>query len=266
MNPQDDDMDDDMMPDDGDDMMPSDSASQEALANVIDLVANNSRQDAYGEYTSGWWRSQGIADSPQAAVTGTYDGGAWANVIISHDDNGQLHHNVGIFRMYPRQEAGPWGPARPIHKYHTRIQRICEGVTRSVRPLSDHGLGSEWQPTELEADYDNGGSLTVFVATDAQPGEVTWDPFADATRGDDNIVLSEAPLVRADEDFMVAWIGNGDTIGGFLDGTAGTFSCANAEGCVFVNDYWGCKLLYQFVRCNVCAGRRIAAGCGAGKC
>ena len=139
--------------------------------------------------------------------------------------------------MYPRQEADPWArPGRYINTQETPEQ--LEGVTRSTRSIPDHALGSGWQPTELVADYDNGGILTVFVATDVQPSDGSVDPFTNATRGDDNILLSGAPALRADEDFMVASIDDGDTIRGSLDGTPGSFSCANAEGCVFISDHW----------------------------
>ena len=149
--------DDDMMADD-DDMMASDPPSPTALANIIDLVANDIRQNEYGEYISGWWwRTQPVdvgdndvgSGVPQAVVSGTYDGGGWANVVASYDDNGQLQHNVAIFRMYPRQEADPRAvPVRYINTQETpegarAVGREApvglEGVTRSTRPISDHG-------------------------------------------------------------------------------------------------------------------------------
>ncbi|MDE0390918.1 MAG: hypothetical protein OXI57_02480 [Rhodospirillales bacterium] len=237
----DDDMDDGTMPGDGDgdddDMMPPDSASQEALANVIDLVANNSRRNAYGKYISGWWHTLGLSGTPHAVVSGTFDGGGWANVITSYDENRQLHHNVAVHSIYPRREADPYARSgRYINTQETPEQ--LEGVTRSVRPLSDHGLGSVWQVTELEADYDNGGTLSFYVATDVQPSDGALDPYSNATEGDDNIEILGTPALRADEDFMVIWIDDGDTIGGSLGGVAGNYSCANADGCLFVDDRW----------------------------
>ena len=251
LNRQDDDMDDDMMPDDGDGMMASDPPSPTAMANMIDLVANDSRQDEYGEYISGWWwRSQNVGGPgvPQAAVSGTYDGGGWANVNASYDENGQLQFNLAVFRMYPRQEADPWAqPGRYINTHETPEAAAAvgreapvglEGVTRSTRPISDHGLGSAWQVTELEADYSDGGTLSFYVATDVQPSDGSLDPYTHATEGSDNISISGTPALRPDEDFMVIAIDEGDTIRGSLDGTDGTFSCPVAEGCVFIRDRW----------------------------
>ena len=265
MNPQVDDGDDDMMPGDGDDMMPgdgdgmmaSDPPSPEALANMIDLVANDSRQDEYDKYISGWfWRTQptDVGDNdvgsgvPQAAVSGTYDGGGWANVVASYDDNGQLQHNVAVFRMYPRQEADPRAvPVRYINTQETpegarAVGREApvglEGVTRSTRPISDHGLGSAWQVTELEADYDDGGTLSFYVATDVQPSDGSLDPYTHATEGTNNIEILGIPALRPDEDAIVVSIDHNDTIRGSVDGTAGTFSCPVAEDCFFLRDRW----------------------------
>ena len=179
---------------DADDMMTSDVPSQEALANVIDLVANGSRQDAFGSYVGGsWWRSHEIG-AQQAAVTGTYRGGQWVNAIVSHDDNGQLQHNVAVMQQNALQQADPWARAgRYINTYNTPEE--LEGVTNSTRSISDHRLGPEWQVTELTADYDNAGDLTIYVATDLQPGDGSQDPFELATEVDYNIKLPGAPAL-----------------------------------------------------------------------
>ena len=113
-----------------------------------------------------------------------------------------------------------------------------EGVTRSTRPISDHGLGSAWQVTELEVDYDDGGTLSFYVATDVQPSDGSLDPYTHATAGSNNIEISGTPALRADEDYMVIAIDDDDTIRGSLDGTPGTFSCPVAEGCFFIKDRW----------------------------
>ena len=65
-----------------------------ALANVIDLVANDARQNDQGEYIGGsWWHAPGIG-AQQATVSGRHEDGRWVTAIISHDDNDQLHHNI----------------------------------------------------------------------------------------------------------------------------------------------------------------------------
>ena len=222
---------------DADGMMTSDVPSPEALANVIDLVANDSRQDVSGNYVGGnWWRSHEIG-AQQAAVTGTYSGGQWVNAIVSHDDNGQLQHNVAVLQINPLQQADPRVQiGRYINTYNAPEE--LEGVTNSTRSISDHGLGSEWQVTELSADYDNdGGSLSIYVATDAQPSDGSRDPFELATEIDYNIKLPGAPALPADQDFLSLWIDNGDTIEGSFDDVPGTFSCAGAGGCTFATDH-----------------------------
>ncbi|MDE0055456.1 MAG: hypothetical protein OXT64_14575 [Gammaproteobacteria bacterium] len=222
---------------DADGMMPTDVPSAEALANVIDLVANDSRQDALGNYISGWsWRSANLGGAQQAAVSGTHRGGGYAQVIVSHDDSGQLQHNVSVWPTAPLQAADPWiTAARYINTY--QAPEVLDGVTRSTRPISDHGLGQEWQVTELTADYDDGGTLDIYVATDAQPSDGALDPFQTASEADHNIELPGVPALPASKDFMVVWIADDDSIDGSLDGVAGSFSCANAEGCSFVVDH-----------------------------
>ena len=153
---------------DADGMIPTDVPSADALANVIDLVANDSRQDAFGNYVGGYWRRSHEIGAQQAAVTGTYRGGQYVNAIVSHDDNGQLQHDVAVVQRNALQQADPWaGALRYINTYEAPEE--LEGVTNSKRSISDHGLGSEWQVTELTADYDNGGDLSIYVATDVQP-------------------------------------------------------------------------------------------------
>ena len=112
-----------------------------------------------------------------------------------------------------------------------------EGVTRSTRtiPQADHGLGSAWQVADLEADYDDGGILNIYAATDAQPSDGSIDPYSNAAEVGHSIELSGAPALPADEDFIVAYVGSGESIDGSLDGVAGTFSCANAFGCAFTD-------------------------------
>jgi len=87
--------------------------------------------------------------------------------------------------------------------------------------------------TELTNDYHDGGALSVHVATDAQPSDGSLDPYATQTGNDHTIELSGAPEIPGDQDFLTLWIPDSDSIDGSLDGTAGSFSCANVDGCVF---------------------------------
>ena len=244
---------DDMMPGDGDGMMPGDGDGDgdgdammpepelepdpQALADAIDLAANDARHNSYGEHIgAGWWRVHNIG-AQAAVVSGLRNQrGRWVNAIISHDDADQLQHNIAVIPTVSLQDANPWARAgRYINTQEAPEEH--EGVTRSTRtiPQADHGLGSAWQVAELEADYDDGGTLSIYVATDAQPSDGSIDPFSNVPEVGHSIELTGAPALAADEDFISAWIGDGESIDGSLDGVAGTFSCANAGGCSFTD-------------------------------
>ena len=230
--------DDNMMPGDGDTMMPEPEVEPDpqALANAIDLVANDSRQDDNGEHIGGWWwRVQRGAQN--AAVVGTHSSGGDLSVIVSHDENGQLHHNISTLPIVPLQGANPWINAGQYINTQESSEEL-EGVIRFTRPISDHGLGSEWQVTELTSDYENAGTLRFYVATDVQPSDGSLDPYETATiEVDYSIELPGVPALPAGKDFMVVGISDGDSINGSLDGDAGSFSCANAQGCWFIADH-----------------------------
>ena len=226
----------DMDRQDADDMMPSDVPLAGALADAIDLVANDARQNSNGEHIgASWWRSHNIG-AQAAIVSGRHQNGRWVNAIISHDDDDQLQNNIAVIPAFPLQEANPWARAGRYINTQEAPEEL-EGVTRSISaiPQSDHGLGSAWQVTELEADYDDGGTLSIYVATDAQPSDESIDPFSNETEVDHSIELTGAPTLAADEDFITAWINDGESIDGLLDGVAGTFTCANAVGCSFTD-------------------------------
>lgn len=228
----------DMNRQDDDGMMPGDVPSPDALADAVDLVANDSRQDEDGNWIgASWWRVHNFG-AQAAVVSGRQNGGRWVNAIISHDDDDQLQHNIGVIPEHALQDANPWARAgRYINTQEDPDQH--EGVTKSRRtiPQADHGLGSAWQVAELKADYDDGGILSIYVATDAQPSDGSIDPFSNTTEADYSIELPGAPALAADEDFITAWIGDGESIDGSLDGVAGTFACANADGCAFTDSH-----------------------------
>ena len=125
-------------------------AIAQGLADAVDLVANDSRQDDDGEYIGGWWwRVE--RGAPNAVVIGTHRDGGNINVIVAHDEDGQLQHNVSILPNVPLREADPWISAGQYINTFESPEEV-EGATRSTRPISDHGLGSEWQVTELISD------------------------------------------------------------------------------------------------------------------
>jgi hypothetical protein len=153
---------------------------------------------------------------------------------VSHDESGQLHFNVSVHEDNPIQQANPWArDGRGIGTVHD--DAALEGVTQSRSPVSDPAL-ADWHVEKLTKSYESGGSLDIFVATDAQVSDGLVDPFAEEIDAEFNIQLSGAPPLEGDKDFMIAWIANGESIGGSLGDVAGTFSCANDEGCTFIDN------------------------------
>ena len=217
---------------DGDGMEPGDPPSPQALANAVDLIANDSRQEG-GVYIGGWWwRLHGIG-AQEAYVSVTHSDGGNVSAIMSHDENGRLQHNVVIFQNVPLQEADPWARAgRYINTSDAAAE--LEGATKSIRSISVHGLGSEWQVSELTSDYENAGTLSILVATDVQPSDGSVDPFTSSPEVGYSMDISGAPAVPEDQDFLLVWLSDGDSIEGSLDGDAGSYSCANAGGCTFI--------------------------------
>ncbi len=198
----------------------------QALANVVDLVANDNRQDSGGGVVGGWYELSNIGNSVQQVVSGRHRDGRWVDAIVSHDDDDQLQYNVVTIPNNPLQESGPRVWAYRYIDTHETADEI-EGVTRTARPITDHELGESWQVTKMAADYDDGGTLSVYVATDAQPSDGSMDPYETATGYSRTIELAGAPEIPGDADFIVARIGHGQSIGGSLDGVEGSFSCDN---------------------------------------
>ena len=207
-----------------------------AVANVIDLAANDNRQDVLGEFIGGWWRREPGIGGQQASVTRSYDGGGSVNAILSHDETGQLQHNVAIFQNKSYQLVETTDIRVRLDRAGRYIStredpQELEGVTRSARSISDHGLGAEWQVTELTSDYDGGGTLKIHVATDVEPADGSVDPFATLTSGYGNIEFAEAPALPADRDFLMVRFDPGYGVEGSLGADAGFFYCPISEDC-----------------------------------
>ena len=226
------------MPSDG--MMPEPEPDLEAqaLASAIDLVANGSRRDDDGEYTRVYWYPSAGIFTRRAALSRSYRGGGYANVIVSHDENGQLQHNVNISPQYdaaPVQETPVRVVAGRLINTHL-IAEDLEGVARSVRSISDHDLGSIWQVSELQHDYEDAGTLEIYVATDVQLSDMSRSPFPEVSQIGRTILLDDVPELPAGQDYLTIEMRQGDSITGTLDGVAGAFSCSTSFGCAFLDD------------------------------
>ncbi|MDD9994071.1 MAG: hypothetical protein OXP75_19915 [Rhodospirillales bacterium] len=217
---------------DGDEMLPPDSHAQ-ALANVIDLVANDGRRNDDGENVGGYWYRDQVGDH-DAVVARTYRDGGNPSIRLSHSATGELQYNVWIDQRV-RLQNDPWTRASRSVATFLDAEEL-EGVTVATRSVPDHGLGSEWQVAELTNDYEGAGTFDVYVVTDVQPGDGASEPSADIDRDDYEIEITEAPALPADQDYLVVWTPAGSTLEGSLSGEAGVFSCANAAGCWFLDD------------------------------
>ena len=79
-----------------------------ALANAIDLVANDSRHDASRDYIGGtWYRAHEGGYGQNGTVVMTHGQGEYASAAVSHDEDGNLRHNVAVIDIAPAQEADP---------------------------------------------------------------------------------------------------------------------------------------------------------------
>ena len=105
-----------------------------------------------------------------------------------------------------------------------------------MRSILDHNLGSDWEVAELTNDYDHGGTLKVYIASDLEVADMSRDPYAGSSQYSRTILLDDAPDIPANHDFVVIWFDDGESITGSLDGVAGSFSCANPGGCYFIDD------------------------------
>ena len=116
------------------------------------------------------------------------------------------------------------------------IAEDLEGVARSVRSISDHDLGPIWQVSVLTHDYEDSGTLEVYVATDLQLSDMSRSPFAEVSPIGRTILLDDVPELPAGQDNLTIEMRQGDSITGTLDGVAGTFSCSTSFGCAFYDD------------------------------
>ena len=233
----------DEMPGDGDEM-PGDGNGEDertmlgdpaALANIIDLVANNARRDEDGNYIgSSQWRQYSTVAS-EVIVSHTYLSGGSAGVAVWHDDNEDLQFSALIYRNQLLSTAPLAGSFRYINT--VLDAQVHEGLTTSRRLVTNHDLGSDWQVTELLNVYDSIGTLRIHIATDLQHEDMATNPYDETyVQGQGNITLDGVPSLPVDQDSGWALILDNDTIRGSLDGVSGTFSCANSDGCWFVSD------------------------------
>ena len=158
---------DQMTPGDGDGMMPEPEPDPQAVASAIDLVASWATEDANGRTISGWWvRDAENETGNQEHLSHTHRDGSFATAVISYDANGpQL--NVGLFQLGDPLQTDPWAQGNR-HITTNDIGDDPEGATTSREVITGHGLGSEWHAEELTKDYENGGTLTIGVATDVK--------------------------------------------------------------------------------------------------
>ena len=111
----------------------------------------------------------------------------------------------------------------------------------------DHGLGTIWQVEELTSDYEDGGTLSVYIATDVQQSDMATDPTATATSNGDEILLGRT-FIPTGYDAVQIVLEGGDSLAGTISGFQSTntiistsincFSSPNGE-CVLIKDHSG---------------------------
>ena len=207
-----------------------------AVASTIDEVANYSRvEDSI--YTSDFWHTDATGGGEYGAALSQNrrkEGGSHAHASASHDDSGQLQLNVAAIQKIPLQSAGPFVlDGRYINTYQNNAD--LEGVTWFRSPVSDPELAG-WHVEELSSTRESGGTLDIFVATDVQTSDGAKGTWVREKDAEFNISLSGVPARDADKDFILVAIDDGESIAGSLGDVAGTFSCANAAGCAFIDN------------------------------
>ena len=116
---------------------------------------------------------------------------------------------------------------------------IRDGFTTFLQSVSDHGLGSVWQVDELTQDYDDAGTLRVYVATDLTATDMARNPYEgdQVVASGDRIEFDNLPSLPADRDYLNVYLEDGESLAGSLGGVAGQFSCANSDGCTFYTNH-----------------------------
>ncbi len=218
---------------------PADLAEPAALANAIDLVANDERK-ADGKYIGSWnWVSGNTDGGTYAVINQTHQSGehVWS-AIVWHDENGELQHLVTVDQNdVDTNQLLSSDPYVSAGRYISTSEDIQdqEGFTTFRRSVSDHDLGSVWQVTELMNDYDSAGTWKVHIATDLTETDMARSPYAGegevAVGG--KIEFQGIPSLPVDRDYLYVWLAGGDRLAGSFGGVAGKFSCANSDGCGF---------------------------------
>ena len=217
-----------------------------AVANVIDLTANPNSTDG----NSNWWHSVGFFGDFR--TTGlSYRDGENPHLVVSNDDNGDLQLNLGLFDVHTTQTLGD---SRVSHNRYIDTRdgegEELEGATQSRRLIDTDGDGMdqgeelELRLTELTKRYENGGTMSAFIATDLQPGSTAIDPFLDAPPPGADIVIDDLDdSIRNGFDYVAVELKSTDSpIRGKLNGAPGEFSCST--GWCYLNDdreegnYW----------------------------
>ena len=217
-----------------------------AWANKFDLVANNRRSDGNSIIGAAILVENSVSanleDAPRAShatISHTYVEGSSANVIISHDDDGKLQFNISIYQNN-NSSLSPWFPdGTYAYRYvdtYENSQDIDNAIS-SRRSITDHGLGPAWQVEELTNDYNNGGTLSIYIATDLQQSDMATDPAATARAIGDEIQLN-VPDIPDDQDALQIRLEPDESIPAIVDGdTNWVVRCEGYDDCIFIRDH-----------------------------
>ena len=225
-----------------DDRLATMQPSPAALANAIDLIASWATRDADGNAISNWWWRTTPFSGKHNTLAHQHKYGENPDVIVSHDDSGQLQFSIAIRQnsvVPPLQTTSDFEVRanRNIDTYDSGEVIVGRPLTRT--PVIDGNSEAGWQVETLRTDYDNGGALSVYVATDAEVSDMATSIYETGTAFEGDIVLDEVVPVPANRDYMIVELYDGHSIEGTLDGVSGSFACANQFNCYFVADRVG---------------------------
>ena len=204
------------------------------LVNAIDLVANDQRMDADGEYiASGYrWRHSLAYDGGETLYGYVPANDPTPYVSAWRDEDGQPQFGLDLHNY----SAAPVIHDTPTTRVYRSVRttedpQTLTGVTQSRSLVGIHGLGTDWRVEHLTADYDGGGILDIRIATDVQTSETTANPFASPDDYTDGIQFDGVLALPSGYDYREVELADGEQIVGSLDDVAGSFSCATGETC-----------------------------------
>ena len=204
------------------------------VADAIDLAANPRRMsdnEQVGGLTNHVDRYP-ASGSRYASVSQSHRDGGVAAAMPWRDDYGELEFHMDVV---PHGEPLQRDPDIRTGRYISTSDTIKErdGLTTSIRSITDHDIGAGWQALEARQKYDGGGTLKVNFWTDVEASDILGEPWiGNDEEFDRAIFLNDIPATPTDQDYQIVLVPEGGVTGS-LDGKEGRFTC---DSCTLVID------------------------------